>query len=154
MGVSSASLRAWRVLINPDGRTFRLIYEQISEVKIMPSNYPKACRERRERYINSLQENAPTEEFGDVTLVEIKADHAEIDGIEDEIALSKAHTKRLETQRDDKNKASMKKLDYVTDGVVGDRRFGPDSPLYEGFGYIRESEKKKPGGGKKPAPNP
>jgi hypothetical protein len=113
----------------------------------MPNNNPKACRERRERYINSLQENAPTEEFGDVTLTEIRADHAEIEGIENEIALSKAHTKSLETKRDDKNKASMKKLDYVTDGVVGDRRFGPDSALYEGFGYIRESEKKK--GGKK-----
>jgi len=119
----------------------------------MPNNYPKACRERRKRYINSLQENAPDETFGDVTLVEIKADDAEIDGIEQEIALSKAHTKSLETQRDDKNKASMKKLDYVTDGVVGNRRFGPDSALYEGFGYVRESEKKK-GGGRKPVTSP
>ena len=116
----------------------------------MANDNPKACRERRARYINSLQENAAaTDTFGDITLADIKADDVEIAGIENQIALAKAHVKSLETQRDDKNKASMKKLDYVSNGVSGDRRFGPDSALYEGFGYVRESDKKRGGGRKK-----
>lgn len=116
----------------------------------MANNNPKACRERREKYINSWQTNAPSEVFGDIALADVKKDRDDVANLENEIALTKAHLKSLETQRDDLNKASMKRLDYVADGVNGDRRFGPDSALYEGFGYIRESEKKK-GGRRKPA---
>ncbi|MBS1792892.1 MAG: hypothetical protein JSS81_03500 [Acidobacteria bacterium] len=39
----------------------------------------------------------------------------------------------------------MQKCDFVVRSVEGDRRYGPDSPLYAGFGYVRDSEKKRGG---------
>jgi hypothetical protein len=47
----------------------------------------------------------------------------------------------------------MDKCDFVVRAAEADRRYGPDSALYAGFGYVRESERKK-GGGRKPKNNP
>jgi len=112
----------------------------------MPTYTTKTGHERLERYENSWETNAPDElKFGDVTLAEVKADRTASEAKKDEIALAEEKVKRLKTEYKDMITASMKKLDYVTDGVVGDRRFGPNSTLYAGFGYIRESERKKGG---------
>lgn len=117
----------------------------------MPTYTTKTGHERLVRYINSWETNAPDEtEFGDVTLAEIKAARDASDAKRTEIELAEAKVKRLKNEHNDMIQGDMKKLDYVTDGVVGDRRFGPNSSVYEGFGYIRESERKK-GGRRKPA---
>jgi hypothetical protein len=39
-------------------------------------------------------------------------------------------------------KFCMDNADLVTNGVIGDPTEGPDSALYEAFGYVRKSEKK------------
>ena len=118
----------------------------------MPAFSRQKGHERLERYVNSWETNAPDdEEFGEVRLTEVKADRDASAAKMDEIAHAEAMVKRLKNEHEDMLKASMQKLDYVTDGVVGDRRFGPNSSLYEGFGYIRESDKKKGGRPKKPS---
>jgi hypothetical protein len=38
--------------------------------------------------------------------------------------------------------SSYPKIQLVVNGVLADPDEGPDSPLYEAFGYIRESERK------------
>jgi uncharacterized protein YbaA (DUF1428 family) len=121
----------------------------------MPKYTPKKSRERAERFQNSWQENAADKEFAETSLTEFKAKRAAVAAKEDEIEASRAHTKNLEIQRDNLNSELMKDCDFIAADVEGDRNFGSDSALYGGFGYIRESEKKR--GGRKattPAPTP
>jgi hypothetical protein len=100
-----------------------------------------------ERFENSWRTNAPAVlEFGGVTLIELQADRDASDAKKEEIALAEAVVKRLKIEHKTMIGASMEKCDFVIDAIVGDRRFGPDCALYAGCGYIRESEKKKPGG--------
>lgn len=114
----------------------------------------KQGHERLERFENSWETNAPHEaEFNGVTLVELKADKAASDAKKEEIARAEELVKRLKIEHKDIIEAGMEKCDYIVDGVVGNRRFGPNSPLYAGFGYIRESEKKR-GGRRKPPVTP
>lgn len=117
----------------------------------MPRYSTKAGHERLEKFENSWETNAPTEtEFGGVTLIELKAVIAASDAKKDEIALAEQKVKTLKIEHKNIIEDGMDKCDYIVRAVEGDRRFGPDSALYGGFGYIRESEKKK-GGGRKPS---
>ena len=119
----------------------------------MPSYSTKTGHERLERFENSWEANAPTEtSFGGVTLVELKADKDASQAKKDEIALAEENVKRLKIEYKNMIKADMEKCDFVVRAVEADRRFGPDSALYAGFGYIRESERKR-SGGRKPLPN-
>lgn len=105
----------------------------------------KTGRERLERVENSWEANAADIKFGDIALAEITADKDAIAAKADEIGLIEEQLKRLKIEEKDMVKAVMKKCDYVVRAVEGDRRYGPDSALYAGFGYIRESERKKGG---------
>lgn len=117
----------------------------------MPSYSTKTGHERLERFENSWETNASGEtEFGGVRLTEIKAVITASDAKKDEIALTQQKLKTLRIEHKNIINDGMEKCDYVARAVEGDRRFGPDSALYGGFGYIRESEKKK-GGGRKPS---
>lgn len=121
----------------------------------MPSYSTKTGHERLERFRNSWETNAAGEaEFGGVTLVELKADIAASDAKRDEIALAEERVKRLRIEHKNMINASMDKCDFVVRAVEADRRFGPDSALYAGFGYIRESERKRGGGRRPNTPNP
>ena len=44
--------------------------------------------------------------------------------------------------RDAADVDTMAGVDLVVKGVVGDPKFGDDSALYEGMGYIRKSQRK------------
>lgn len=117
----------------------------------MPTYSTVTGHERMERFEDSWETNASAEtEFGGVTLIELKAVIAASDAKNDEIELTKQKLKTLRIEHKNIIKDGMKKCDYIARAVEGDRRFGPDSALYGGFGYIRESEKKK-GGGRKPS---
>lgn len=120
----------------------------------MPRYSTKAGHERLERFENSWETNASTEtEFGGVTLIELKAVIAASDAKKDEIALAEQKVKTLKIEHKSIIEDGMQKCDYIVRAVEGDRRYGPDSALYGGFGYIRESEKKK-GGRRKDSPEP
>ena len=112
----------------------------------MSSYTTKNGYERLERFENSWETNAAdVEDFGDVTLAELRTDITNANAKKDQIALAEERVKRLKIEYKDLITASMKKCDYVVRAVEGDRRFGPDSALYAGFGYIRASERKKGG---------
>jgi hypothetical protein len=73
--------------------------------------------------------------------------------VEDELAASIAHTKALKVKRDNLYKELMLDCDFIVADVEGNRAYGPDSALYEGFGYIRKSERLRRGGKKSKANN-
>ena len=106
----------------------------------------KDAIERSERFTNSWQENSPDKSWSDMTLAQFKAEGKKITDRIDEIAASEAHTKALKVELKNDIKTHMETCDFVAADVKGDRAFGPDCALYGGFGYIRESEKKRSGG--------
>ncbi len=111
----------------------------------------KSGRERLERVENSWEANAAGDKFAEISLAEITADKAAIDAKLDQKANLEAQLKTINVELKDMTNDNMKKCDYVVRAVEGDRKYGPDSALYAGFGYIRESEKKR-GGRKKATP--
>lgn len=110
---------------------------------------PKAARERGERFITSWQTNSPDNVWGNITLAQHKAKRKAILDVEAEIDAKEAEAKALMIKRDKLNEAFMEDCDYVAAAVEGSREYGPDSALYGGFGYVRESDKKRNGGRKK-----
>lgn len=111
----------------------------------------KSGRERLERIENSWEANAAGDKFAEIQLAEITADKTAIDAKLGEKANLEAQLKAISVELKDMTKASMKKCDFVVRAAEGDRKHGPDSALHAGFGYIRESEKKR-GGRRKTAP--
>jgi hypothetical protein len=111
----------------------------------MPKYTAKSARERGDRFENSLEENAPEKDFAGMTLPQFKTKRGTIAAKEDQITATLAHLKTLRIDLKDLNGDLMTDCDYIAAAVEGDRDFGPDSALYAGFGYIRESEKKRGG---------
>ena len=103
---------------------------------------PKDIQEKLERMLDAWRTLAPTKSFGGMTLAQCEAAVApsldsrrRIQELENQLAEAKA-------DRDQSDEVSLKKAKQVVSGVLADPEYGPDSALYEAFGYTRESEYK------------
>jgi hypothetical protein len=103
---------------------------------------PKSVKEKLERMLNAWRTLAPNKSFGGMTLAQFEAAVApslnarqRIQDLENQLAEAKA-------DRDASDEVSQRKAQQVVNGVLADPEEGPDSPLYEAFGYVRESEQK------------
>jgi hypothetical protein len=106
----------------------------------------KGALARSARFVISWLENSPDNKWAEMTFAENKAEDDALNDKVAEVAAADAHTKALKIELKDMLKARMKNCNYIAHDVEGDRAFGPDSALYGGFGYIRESEKQHRGG--------
>ena len=105
-------------------------------------NSPKNTAERIERMVNAWRTLAPEKTFGGMTLAQFEAatapsrdTRARIEDLNDQL------TKEI-ADRDAADDVSAAKAQQVVAGVLADPTEGPDSPLYEAFGYTRKSERK------------
>src|SRR5205085_10514468 len=103
---------------------------------------PKDTAEKLERILNAWRTLAPDKTFGGMTLAQLEAIIApprsarqRIDDLNDQLAQATA-------DRDAAADAFNAKARLVVAGVLADPEFGPDSALYEAFGYTRTSERK------------
>ena len=108
-------------------------------------NSPKTTLDKIERMTNAWRTLAPDKTFGGMTVAQFEAATApshdtrrRIDDLSDQL------TKAM-TDRDTADDISAAKAQQVVAGVLADPTEGPDSALYEAFGYTRKSER-KPGG--------
>jgi hypothetical protein len=115
---------------------------------------PKSTLEKIMRVIEGWETLAPDKTFGGMTLAQAKAAVKSSFDTRDELRTLENQVQSKQAERDDADEESLQVIKLVVNGVVGDPNFGPDSPLYESFGYTRESEhktgltrKKKQGGG-------
>jgi hypothetical protein len=103
---------------------------------------PKDKEEKMNRMLNAWRTLAPDKTFGGMTLAQFEAaltpSKAARQKIED---LDNQRTQAV-TERDAADEVSADKMQLVVRGVLGDPDYGPDSALYEAFGYTRESERK------------
>lgn len=103
---------------------------------------PKRNKERLDKIIAAWETHAPEKSFGGMTLAQFKAKvKPSYDSRARIVTLEQQRQGELNT-RDDVDKESMAAAQAVVNGVKGDPTEGPDSALYEGFGYVRESERK------------
>ena len=92
--------------------------------------------------LNAWRTLAPDKTFGGMTLAQYEAlvtrsrtARQHIEDLDDQRA-------QAVTERDAADDAVTDKSKLVVAGVLADPDFGPDSALYEAFGYTRESEYK------------
>ena len=104
---------------------------------------PKIIGNKIELVLDAWERLAPDKMFGGMTLKE--AQEKTKPSAETRKAISTLQMQLAATisQRDDADKDSMKTLDLVVKGVVGDPSEGDDSALYEAMGYIRKSERQR-----------
>ncbi len=107
----------------------------------MPES-PKAIEEKLKKVEDAWALHAPNEVFGEMTLAQFRTAlqpsrdaRALLDELESKMVTAAS-------ERDIADEASMEQLDAVVRAVLGNRRFGPDSTLYEAMGYVRKSERK------------
>ncbi|MGB8510853.1 MAG: hypothetical protein WCD76_20945 [Pyrinomonadaceae bacterium] len=95
-----------------------------------------------ERMLNAWRTLAPDKSFGGMTLAQFEAAALPAQ-------TKRKHVEELETQltqgyadRDTADEAFGIKAQQVVNGVLADPTEGPDSALYEAFGYTRKSARK------------
>ncbi len=107
----------------------------------MASN-PKRVKEKLERIVRAWETLAADKKFGGLTLAQFKAAiqasserRADVDRLMTELEAA-------QVARDLADEESMRNVQLVVNGVIGDPTEGPDSDLYEAMGYIRKSARK------------
>jgi hypothetical protein len=102
----------------------------------------KDTEDRIERMTNAWETLAPDKSFGGMTLTQFKAVAApslavrrRLQELDDQVTQAKAERNTADEEFDTR-------ADQVVAGVLADPTEGPDSPLYEAFGYTRKSERR------------
>jgi len=107
----------------------------------MPTN-PRTNEQKLTAMINVWETLAPAKSFGGMTLDQFKTVTAPSRAARDRLADLEAQTTQAINDRDAADTVSLAKAQLVVNGVLADPTEGPDSSLYEGFGYTRRSERR------------
>lgn len=115
---------------------------------------PKTTLEKLNSVISGWETLAPNKSFGGMTLAQFKAAVKPSFDAREELRVLESQVQSKQIERDDNDEESLRLVQRVVNGVIGDPEEGPDSDLYGSFGYTRKSErktgltrKKKTGGG-------
>lgn len=106
----------------------------------MPRN-PKSNEEKMDKMVNGWETLAPDKTFGGMTLAQFKAivapskaARARIASLEDQVTEAKA-------DREQADEVFLEKAQLAVNGVLADPDFGPNSALYESFGYTPDRDR-------------
>lgn len=106
----------------------------------MPAS-PKVNEQKIRRILNAWETLAPEKTFGGMTLAQFKTAvqpsfdaRQTLDGLEDKVREAIA-------DREAADDVSLQKSQQVINGVLADPTEGPDSPLYESFGYTPKRDR-------------
>jgi hypothetical protein len=103
---------------------------------------PKDIELKIERILNAWQTLAPTKSFGGMTLTQFQSAAQPTQDTRQRIEELEDQLRQAIDQRDAADAAVLAKVQLVVAGVIADPTEGPDSTLYEAFGYTRKSERK------------
>jgi hypothetical protein len=103
---------------------------------------PKITLEKLNNIIKGWETLAPDKSFGGMTLAQFKAAVKPSFDARDELTALENQVQSKQIARDNADAESLRLLQLVVNGVVGDPEEGPDSDLYDSFGYTRKSERK------------
>jgi chorismate mutase len=105
-------------------------------------NSPKDNEQRMERMLNAWRTLAPDKSFGGMTLTQFEAFVARAQAARQRIEDLNNQLTQAIAEREVADDAFAAKARLAVNGVLADPEFGPDSALYEAFGYTRESARK------------
>jgi hypothetical protein len=115
---------------------------------------PKTTLEKLNLVIRGWETLAPEKTFGGMTLAQFKAAVKPSFDAREELRALESQVQAKQIERDNADAESLRRVQLVVNGVIGDPEEGTDSDLYDAFGYTRKSErktgltrKKKPGTG-------
>lgn len=103
---------------------------------------PKDIEEKIERMINAWQTLAPDKVFGGMTLAQFKAVAARSIAARERLEVLEDQRTQTLAERDQADEDFLEKAELVVNGVRADPTEGPDSPLYETFGYTRKADRR------------
>ena len=117
----------------------------------MPS--PKSFEEKIERMLNAWRTIAPQKSFGGTSLSQFQEAAEPSRDIRLRIEDYQNYITQAIAERERADAAFNARAQLVVAGILADPTEGPDSALYEAFGYTRKSERKTglTRKGKKPA---
>ena len=107
----------------------------------MPAS-PKSTEEKIERMINAWRTLAPDKTFAGMTLAQFEAAAAPSQAARRRIADLDNQRAQAVADREHGDDAFEAAAKRVVAGVLADPTEGPDSALYEAFGYTRTSVRK------------
>jgi len=102
---------------------------------------PKETEEKLRKMINVWEELAPAKTFA-TTLDEFKAGLKPSFDVRDRIADLEDQLAKAKDDRERVDDASLALAQRVVNAILADATEGPNSSLLEGFGRIRQSERK------------
>lgn len=103
---------------------------------------PKRNLERLNKIINAWQTFASNKSFGGMTNAQFKTLVQPSFDARIQVETLEAQLSAAQAARDDADKESLRLSELVVNGVVGDPTEGPNNDLYEGMGYVRDSERR------------
>jgi hypothetical protein len=103
---------------------------------------PKETLERLQRIISGWETLAPEKTFGGMTVTQFKAAVKRSLDTREELRVLESQKQSKQIEREDADAESLRAVQLVVNGVVGDPTEGPESDLYAAFGYTRPSERK------------
>lgn len=106
------------------------------------SDGPKDTKAKIEQAVKAWETLASTAKFAGMTLAEFKTAMQPSQAARDLIATLDDQMTAAIIARENADKASMEKLQFVVKSVAGDPAFGENSALYEALGYVRKSDRK------------
>jgi hypothetical protein len=120
---------------------------------------PKSTLDKLNAVINGWETLAADKSFGGMTLAQFKAKVKPSFDAREALRVLDSQIQAKQIERDNADEESLRAVQLAVNGVIGDPDEGPDSDLYESFGYTRKSERKTgltrkkkngsvPGGGK------
>jgi hypothetical protein len=91
--------------------------------------------------LTAWQTLAPNKSFGGMTLAQFQAAVQPSFDARDNIDTLEDKLKQEQANRDAADEVSLVKAQQVVNGVLADPTEGPDSALYEGFGYTPKRDR-------------
>jgi hypothetical protein len=107
----------------------------------MPTG-PKEIEAKMKKMLNAWEEIAPEKSFAGTTLDQFRTVVTRAQTARARIADLEDQMLQAINERENADEAFNTKAQQVVNGVLADPTAGPDSALYEGFGYTRKSERK------------
>ena len=108
----------------------------------MPRKNPNSTEEKITRMITAWETLAPNKTFGGMTLTQFREVAQPALDARDLINELEGQLTRAINNRDTADEVFLEKAQLVVNGVLADPTEGPDSGLYERFGYTPKREHK------------
>lgn len=103
---------------------------------------PKSTLDKLNSVISGWETLTPDKSFGGMTLAQFKTALKPSFDTREALRVLESQIQSKQIERDAADAESLRRVQLVVNGVIGDPEEGPDSDLYAAFGYTRKSERK------------